>query len=53
VISNPISIILCKQALLANQRSLIKNSIFVLENLLHIGLEPCCEFCKIYENGLA
>jgi hypothetical protein len=21
--------------------------------MFHIGLKPCCEFCKIYENGLA
>jgi hypothetical protein len=21
--------------------------------MFDVGLKPCCEFCKIYENGLA
>jgi hypothetical protein len=30
-----------------------EKSCFGSANMFHIGLKPCCEFCKIYENGLA
>jgi hypothetical protein len=29
-----------------------EKSCFDSENMFDVSLKPCCDFCKIYENGL-